>query len=118
MGLSKPVEDYESVRTWAKGLREQWGSDALAQDREKLRNLQAFCDFMGKDPDALVAFCFLRRKSTGERFGSVKRRAQVAAKLAEFRAALELPASEGRRSQNDVLSFLIHNGVLIHMGVG
>jgi hypothetical protein len=118
MGLPKPVESYDCVAAWAKGLREQWGDDPLASDPDKLRHLEAFCEFVGKDPDELVAFCFLRRKATGERFGSVKRREQVAAKLGEFRAASGLPPVEARRRQNDVLSFLIHNGVLIHMGVG
>lgn len=118
MALDRPVEEYESVRTWAKGLREQWGEDILAESPEKLQHLAQFCEFVGKDPDALVAFCFLRRKATGERFGSVKRRQEIADRLQAFRAERGGPALAARRRQSDVLSFLIHNGVLIQMGTG
>lgn len=115
MALPKPVESYESVATWRKGLHEQWGEGAGPQP-EQLAHLEAFCEFFGKDPDELVAFCFLRKRATGERFGSAKRRQEVAAKLTEFRATAASP-TEGRKRQNDVASFLIHNGVLLQMGI-
>ena len=68
MGLAKPIESYESVATWSSGLREQWGGDPLAEDAEKLQSLEDFCTLVGRDPDQLVDFCFLRRKETGEYF--------------------------------------------------
>ena len=64
-----------------------------------------------------MAFCFLRRKATGERFGSVKRREEVAERLRAFRDASGLSGTPARKLVNDVLSFLIHNGVLINPGM-
>ncbi len=112
----KPIEQYESIATWQKGLAEQWGGDPLAEEPDKLRAVEGFCEFVERDPDELVAFCFLRRKQTGEKFGSVKRREEVAARLREYRARWQ-PQTEARRCQSNVLSFLIHNGVLINLGV-
>ena len=113
MALAKPIESYESVATWSRGLREQWGGDPLKEDVEKLRSLAAFCELVGKDPDQLVAFCFLRRKATGERFTSKKRREEVRRYLAEFESMSGLSGREARRRPNHVVSFLSHNGVLI-----
>jgi hypothetical protein len=117
MPLGRPIEAYESIATWRKGLQEQWGGDPLAEEPEKLRTIQAFCEFFGKDPDELVAFCFLRRKATGERFGSVKRREEVIEKLRSFRDQSGVAGTGARRLVNDVLSLLIHNGVLINPGM-
>ena len=117
MGLPKPIGEYESVGTWAVSLREQWGGDPLAEEPAKLETLQAFCEFSGQDPDELVAFCFLRRRETGERFGSVKRREEVAEQIRTFRSASQLTGTKARKLVNDVLSFLIHNGVLINTGM-
>ncbi len=113
MGLARPIEAYESVATWSSGLREQWGGDPLAEDAEKLSSLAAFCELIGKDPDELVAFCFLRRKQSGERFTSTKRREEVRRQLKEFEAMSGLSGREARRRPNHVVSFLSHNGVLI-----
>ena len=117
MRLDRPIEDFESVAGWAQGLRDQWGGDPLAEDPEKLVSLAAFCEFVDMNPDELLAFCFLRRKATGERFGSQKRREEIAARLREFRDQSELDATAARKRTNDVLSFLIHGGVLIHTGM-
>jgi hypothetical protein len=113
VGLAEPIESYESVATWSKGLREQWGGDPLAEDADKLRSLAAFCELCGKDPDELVDFCFLRRKETGERFTSAKRREEIQRHLKEFAARSGLSGREARRRANNVVSFLSHNGVFI-----
>jgi hypothetical protein len=112
-----PLEAYDSVKRWGEGLRKQWGGDPLAEEPVKLETLAAFCEFIDKQPDELVAFCFLRRRETGERFGSVKRREEVAGQLRSFRDDRGLSGLPGRRLTSDVLSFLIHNGVLIHPGM-
>jgi hypothetical protein len=113
VGLAKPIESYQSVTTWSSGLREQWGGDPLTEDAEKLCSLAAFCELTGKNPDELVTFCFLRRKETGERFTSKKRREELQRHLKQFEAMSGLSGREARRRPNNVVSFLSHNGVLI-----
>lgn len=113
----KPLREYASVESWSKGLTEQWGGDPLGEDPAKLETLRAFCAHTGKDPDEIVAHCFLRKKATGEKFGSVKRREEVSGWIKEFRAAGGGSGMQARRRQSDVCSFLIHNGVLMQLGV-
>jgi hypothetical protein len=113
MDLARPIASYPSVAAWAEGLRRQWGGDPLAEDPEKLASLAAFCGCVDKDPDELLAFCFLRRKATGERFASVQRRDELLGRLKEFEAASGLRGVAARRLRSHVLSFLSHNGVLI-----
>ena len=115
--MDRPIGEYESVAGWGRSLADQWGGDPLAEEPEKLESLAAFCEFIGKDPDELLAFCFLSKKDTGERFGSVKRRDQVLEQIRGFRSQRGGSAAEVRTCVNDVLSFLIHGGVLIHPGM-
>jgi hypothetical protein len=117
VALEKPLEQYQSVAAWRRGLREQWGGDPLAEDPAKLETLTGFCEFAGMDPDQLVAFCFLRKRDTGERFASAARRKELGAQLREYRASLGLTGTPARRLVSDVLSFLIHNGVMITPGM-
>ncbi|MCP3985154.1 MAG: hypothetical protein GY723_12250 [bacterium] len=116
MKPEQPIEQYESVAAWAKGLREQWGGDPLAEEPEKLEALSAFCEFDGRDPDELLAFCFLRRKETGVRFVSVKRREALALQVRAFREASGLSGTEARRLTSNLLSFFIHNGIQMNAG--
>lgn len=113
MALARPIASYASVAAWSEALTRQWGGDPLAEDPAKLASLEDFCEFLGWDPDALLAFCFLRRRATGERFASKKRREEMNEKLKEFVAASGLRGVEARRRRNHLVSFLSHNGVLI-----
>ena len=108
--LDRPITAYQSVSTWAAGLRQQWGGDPLAEEPEKLAALQKFCAFVGEDPDAIVRRCFRIRNSDGARVLSNKWRAHYADKIKTFRAQ---DASSGPRRAAAVLGFLIHNGILI-----
>lgn len=108
--LSRPITDYGSVKTWGEGLRNQWGGDPLAEEPEKLQALEAFCDFVGEDPDGIIGHCFRIRKADGERVLSTKWRAHYADKIKAFRTQ---HATDGPRRAAAVLGFLIHNGVLI-----
>lgn len=117
MALARPVADYESVQGWREGLSQQWGGDPLAEDPSKLEALEAFCTFIDRDPDELLAYCFLRKKATGARFGSAKRREEVVGWLREWRDRPGLTGTAARKRVNDVLSFLIHGGVLVHPGM-
>jgi hypothetical protein len=115
--LDRQIEAYDSVKRWREGLARQWGEDVLAEDPDKLVALSGFCSHVGQDPDELLAFCFLRKRDTGERFASVKRRREVAARLREYREASSHTGMAATKLVNDVLSFLIHGGVLIHPGM-
>jgi hypothetical protein len=111
MMAEQTIEAYESVRTWRRDLSEQWGGDPIAEDPDKLQALTRFCEFVGEDPDAIVARCFRVRKSDGEQVISAKWRAHYAEKVREFRE--QNPDHESHRLGANVLSFLIHNGVLV-----
>jgi hypothetical protein len=108
--LSRPIGEYQSVKTWGDGLRNQWGGDPLAEEPEKLQALEAFCAFVGEDPDAIIGHCFRIRKADGERVLSSKWRTHYAERIKAFRVQ---PSSDGPRRAAAVLGFLIHNGVLI-----
>jgi hypothetical protein len=110
MGLSKPIAEFDTVKTWGEGLRKQWGGDPLAEEPEMIEALRDFCDFAGEDPDSIIARLFRIRKEDGERVLSVKWRRHYADKIKEFRARGD---GKNQRRGADVLSFLIHNGVLI-----
>ena len=105
----RPLSAYRSVATWGDGLRAQWGGDPLAEEPEKLQALREFCAFVGEDPDVIIGRCFRIRKADGERVLSDKWRTHYAEKIKAFRAQ----TADGPRRAAAVLSFLIHNGVLI-----
>jgi hypothetical protein len=88
--------------------------DAPAETQERyLRILGDFCAFVEKSPDELVAFCFLRKRDTGERFVSVKRRVTVNEWIDEFVADQSWTGKDAVANANVVRGFLIHNSVLI-----
>jgi hypothetical protein len=108
---SQDIESQASVKQWLAG-------SVLAQDsaeirKQKLAILVGFCDKVGKSPGELVAFCILRKKATGERFLSVKRRQAINDWLDEFAAEQGWTGKQAVVNANVVRSFLIHNGVFI-----
>lgn len=111
MALAKPITEFDSVKTWAEGLRKQWGGDPLAEEPEMVDALERFCGFVDEDPDTIVGKLFRVRKADNERVLSVKWRTHYADKVKEYRA--RTAGSEGQREGSNVLSFMIHNGVLI-----
>ena len=109
--LAHSVEQYNSVQAWRRDLSEQWGGDPLLEEPDKLAALQLFCDFVGEDPDQIVERCFRVRKADGERVISAKWRTHYAGKVKEFRER----NADAQRLAADVLSFLIHNGVMVQI---
>jgi hypothetical protein len=86
--------------------------------RERYLGILAdFCAYVGKSPDELVAFCFLRKTATGERFDSVKRRITVNQWIDAFVLEQGWTGKEAVANANVVRSFLIHNAVLIQGAV-
>ena len=84
-GAARALESYAAVSKWREGLANQWGGDPLAEEPEKLVHLGEFLAFLGKDPDEAIAFCFLRKRDSGERFASAKRRDEIAQQIAAWR---------------------------------
>lgn len=111
--LERPLEEYQTVKTWRRDLSEQWGGDPIAEEPERLLALQRFCEFTGEDPDTIVERCFRVRKSDGQRVISNKWRTHYAQKVKVFRDSNPDPQSS--RLAADVLSFLIHNGVMLQV---
>lgn len=114
MPLPKPVEEFETVRTWFQGLRDQWGEDPDDWD-ERLEAIAAFCAFAGKDPDKVIREC-VRESKSGKRISSKGRRFYND-KIAEWQASLPGDRSEQARAGNAVRSFLIHNGIFLQSGL-
>jgi hypothetical protein len=105
------IESQASVKRWeaSAGL----SAEPAEVHEGKLRILADFCAKVDKEPDELVAFCILRKKETGERFLSVKRRETINSWLEEFAAEQGWTGKQAVANANVVRSFLIHNGILI-----
>jgi len=114
MTLPKAVGEYETARTWFDGLRQQWGEEPSDWEA-RLGALEAFCAFVGKEPDAMVSEC-LRDTASGKRI-SAKGRRFYNDKIAEWQASLPGDRAAQGRVGNAVRSFLIHNGVFLQSGM-
>jgi hypothetical protein len=114
--LAHPLEEYDSVKTWFKGLREQSGVDPKG-DPSRLRLLGEFCAFINLDPDQAVAACLLAKEGRQPKI-SIKGRRGMAEKIAQFQSQLaDVNSAERARRGNTIRSFLIHNGILLQSGV-
>jgi hypothetical protein len=103
--LERPIGDYERVRLWREDFEKSWGQGHDAS--VELSVLEAFCEFVGKDPDAIVAD-LLRPVDGGYEKIRYKERHRYIELIAEFEAK-----QENRQAGNAVRSFLIHNGVAV-----
>ena len=114
MPPSKPVQEFETGRTWFNGLREQWGEDPSEWD-QRLEALAGFCGFVEKDPDTVIKEC-VRESEAGKRI-SLKGRRFYNDMIAEWQTSLPGDRSAQGRAGNAVRSFLIHNGIFIQSGL-
>ncbi len=114
MVLTKPIAEYDSVRTWFQGLREQWGvePDDVAA---RLETLERFCEFAEREPDAIISDC--SREVVGGKRIRLKSRRLYSEKIASFQALVAGDAQEQARAGNVVRSFMIHNGIFMQAGV-
>lgn len=109
------VRASDTVKRWFTSA----GHDRLPAEEQQryLTILEGFCGSTGKQPDELVAFCFLRKRDTGKRFVSVKRRVEMNAWIDRFVAERGWSGKEAVANANVIRGFLIHNGVLIQGAV-
>lgn len=114
--LERPLEQYDSVKTWFQGLREQSGVDP-GKDPARLRLLGEFCAFVDLDPDQIVTACLLVKEGRQTKI-SIKGRRGMAEKIAEFQSQpADGDSAERARRGNTIRSFLIHNGILLQSGI-
>lgn len=114
MQLARPLEEYESVQTWFRGLREHWGEEPPDKDG-KLLTLESFCDMVGKDPDAIVEEC--SREVEGGKRIRIKARRLYTQKIEDFKASIDGGPRDQGKAANTVRSFMIHNGIFMQGGV-
>ena len=112
--MAEAIADYDSVRQWVRGLKEQWGDEPEMEQRCAV--LQRFADFAGKDPDTMIAEC-TRNVDSGKRI-RIKARREYNARIAEFQSTAEGTPREQSRAANFVRSFFIHNGIFMQAGLG
>ena len=114
MTIDRPVEDYRTVSVWFEDYKKQWagrGEDLTS----RLEILRRFCEFVGKDPDAVIQECL----STAEEQTkiSIKGRRFYDERIREFQASVEGDARLRAHWGNTVRSFLIHNGIFLQSGL-
>jgi hypothetical protein len=109
------LRESASVRHWFASARHDAAPDE--QQQRVLALLDDFAGFAGMSPDELVAFCFLRKKDTGERFSSVKRRGEVNDWIEAWVAEQSWTGKDAVANGNVVRGFMIHNGAVIQGGV-
>lgn len=103
------IEAYASVKAWREDYIRTWGSSD-PELPQRLRVLEGFCAFVGKDPDAMVSEC-LREVDEGKRIRPKARRRYMDA-IRDFEAE-----QASRIAGNVVRSFFIHNGVAMSADV-
>jgi len=113
--INKPLEAYDSVKTWFRGLREQSGIDP-SEDPSRLKLLGEFCSLVELDPDEVVNACLLMKEGRETKI-SIKGRRTMAERIADFQAGGGGDSRERAKRGNTVRSFLIHNGILLQAGM-
>ncbi len=112
--INKPLEEYNSVKTWFAGLRDQSGIDPH-DDPSRLAFLKEFCASLELDPDEIVSACLLKKEGKETKI-SIKGRRSMAERITDFQAA-GADARERPKRGNTIRSFLIHNGILLQSGI-
>jgi len=105
------VSGVEIVEQWIERTRLPSDSAEWVENRQQV--LAAFLDSIDKSAEEIVAYCFLRKRETGERFVSTKRRGQVNAWIDTFAEESGWEGKEQVANANIIRSFLIHSGVPI-----
>ncbi|MPZ00589.1 MAG: hypothetical protein GEU97_21960 [Actinophytocola sp.] len=109
--MSGELRSTPPVKQWFHSAGHEHAPEETQQ--RYLDILAGFCAWTEKAPDELVQFCFLRKKATGERFASVKRRGTMNDWIEQFVVEQGWTGKDAVANANVVRSFLIHNGVLI-----
>ena len=114
MTIDRPIENYRTVGVWFEDYKMQWAGRAEDMS-SRLDILRRFCEFVGKDPDAIIEGCL--RTSEGQTKISIKGRRFYDEKIREFQEGVEGNARLKVHWGNTVRSFLIDNGIFLQSGV-
>ena len=98
-----------SVEKWIAAT--QHIGESTDEVNARLGLLADFFTHIDKRPDELVAYCFLRKKDTGERFVSTQRRKDVNEQIELFVASQGWSSKLEVVNGNRIRSFLTHNGI-------
>jgi hypothetical protein len=105
------VRDATTVKHWFASARHD--SAPVETQQRYLDVLGGYVEHSGKTPDEWIAYCFLRKKDTGERFPSVKRRGEANELIESYVAARGWTGKDAVVNGNIVRGFFIHNGAVI-----
>jgi hypothetical protein len=100
-----------AMQKWLESLRKRGEEVNLDDDRVKL--VEGFCEYVGKTPDEVVDYCWLRNRKDGLRSISSKRRRETSEQIEEYIKESGLTAYKATVAANTIRSFLIHNGVFM-----
>jgi hypothetical protein len=105
------IDESITVKRWVTNTT--YEEEPPEKLRRRLDVLFGFLESIDKSPDDAVAFCFLRKRETGERFVSTKRRATVNEQIEAYAVAQGWAGKDTVANGDIVRSFLIHNGIPI-----
>ena len=104
------VREAASVQLWL--ARTSLGEPPAATERRVVL-LAGFLQAAERTADELVAFCFLRKRDSGDRFVSAKRRTAVNDDIEKYATQQGWTGKDAVANGNVIRSFLIHNGIPI-----
>jgi hypothetical protein len=110
-GQHQALAGSTAVRRWLANTTDSSDPEELISRR--LDVLAGFFKAAGKEPDELVEWCFLRKRDSGDRFVSTKRRAALNEQIEQYVLDCGWSGKDAVANGNLVRSFLIHNGVPI-----
>jgi hypothetical protein len=105
------LDESVAVQRWVTNTT--YEEEPLERLRHRLDVVIGFLASVDKSSDDAVAFCFLRKRETGERFVSTKRRAAVNEQIEACAEAQGWTGKDAVANGYIVRSFLIHNGIPI-----
>ena len=106
------MQDSPAVQKWLESLRKRSGEEISLHD-ERVKLVKGFCEYVGKTPDEVVDYCWLRNRKDGLRSISSKRRRETSEQIEGYVKELGHTAYKANVAANTIRSFLIHNGVFM-----
>jgi hypothetical protein len=106
------MQDSPAVQRWLESLGKQSGKE-IPLDDPRVQLVKGFCEYVGRAPDEVVDYCWLRNRKDGLRSISSKRRRETSENIEEYVKQTGRAGYEATVAANTIRSFLIHNGVFM-----